>query len=139
MRDDRMREDNVLNMQRMHAVGDMLRAQIHEASQEMIKGTTLLNSGAMVAMLGFTQALVKTVGWPSYKPYALIAMCFFLAGAAFGLFAFLCRAEASRHALLGTAKRGGFHFRAMFFCGGASLTALVGGALIAGLEIYKAL
>jgi hypothetical protein len=137
MRDTNFRDDNIREEDRTIAMDDRLREEIREASHEMVKATILLNSGAMVAMLGFTQALVRTVGWACYKQYALFAMCSFLVGAAFGPIAFACRAEASRRALMRDIKRATFMLSAMFFCSGASLSALVGGAVIAGVGIYR--
>jgi len=138
MRDTNWRDDNLRAQDRAHAIEDRIREEIRDTSKEMVKALILLNSGAMVAMLGFTQALVKSTGWTCYKQYALFAMCLFLVGAACGPLSFFFRVEASRRAFNGDSKIGAFMLQAMFFCSGASLVALVGGAVIAGVGVYQA-
>ncbi len=137
MRDNRTRENRRRQEERATAVEDRLLDLFQDASHEMIRGTTLLNSGAMIAMLGFTQALVKTTGWSCYKSYALDAMIVFMAGAIAGPFSFYLRSVWATSLLHGRRTLARFAIGAIFFCSGAAITGLIGGALIAGIGIYR--
>ena len=71
-------------------------ALLTEASKALI----LLNSGALVAMLGFFQALVKQPGSPQFKIYGVIAMIGFLLGACAAASSFFARDAASKREFL---------------------------------------
>lgn len=45
------------------------------------KGLSILNAGAVVALLAFIQSLINMPVYPGFKPYALVALVCFLLGA----------------------------------------------------------
>ena len=54
---------------------------LHGIRLEGTKGLITLNGGAAIAMLAFVQALIGRQAAAAFKPFAVLALCLFLAGA----------------------------------------------------------
>lgn len=65
--------------------------RIGELMTECVKAIAVLNGGGVIAVLGFTQALVGKTQFHDFKPYALSAACLFLFGAVAAAFSFVLR------------------------------------------------
>jgi hypothetical protein len=74
-------------------VPENLAERIDTFNLETIKGLILLNSGALVAMLAFTQAVALRPQWHAFKGYGLFALLWFGIGALAGPAALFIRTQ----------------------------------------------
>lgn len=73
--------------------------RMHELIVQGGKGLSILNGGAVVAMLAFVQALMEKQSYRAFKPFALIALSCFLTGAFLAAVAFFFHHTYVNHAL----------------------------------------
>lgn len=136
MRDNHFREDNLREADQAEARSKELRDGWHGAMHEALKGSMLLNSGALIAMLGFAQSLIKANDWPGYKPFAFWAMTAFLLGAAAVPIAFVTRSVAFISALREQAKLTNSLMSVATWASSASILFLLLGAACAGYGLF---
>jgi hypothetical protein len=137
-RGDDGRTDNYRHQDRINELTDKISDRLETVGLELVKGVTLLSSGALIAMLGFAQALVKTDGWGAYKIYALVALLHFLIGAIAGPVSLACRTQSLFYQLNIQPDRAKWWFKAMYVPIGVSMGALLLGAAWAGWGIAVA-
>lgn len=105
--------------------------RLHDLIVQGSKGLTVLNGGAVIAMLAFVQAIVDKSVYQCFKPYAVSAISCFLVGAFLPAIAFFFHHTYINHAFQHTSEQmkwRGFVWGLLIV---SSILALVGGALVA--------
>lgn len=117
---------------------EALSARAETSLNEVIKALIALNSGGVIAVLGFLQAVIgKQINLAAFKLYALNSISIYGIGIIVGAVAFLLRYQHMAHAANRSTHAKGWAY-ASFIAIGASLFAFLGAGavLIEGLAKY---
>lgn len=107
---------------------------LEELVTQGARGITVLNSGGIVAMLGFVQALAGKQLLTAFKPFAVWGSAFFLAGAVIGAATFAVRYQEGIHRYAGSSYDEDWAC-AVKLALILSLSAFVAGAVIIGFGV----
>ena len=91
-------QQSLLGQQLEHDTRMRVIDRMHDLIVQGGKGLSILNGGAVVAMLAFVQALVEKPVYRAFKPYALGALSCFLFGAFLAAVAFFFHHTYVNHA-----------------------------------------
>lgn len=94
-----------------------------------------LNSGAAIAMLAFSQALLVKSLFSIYETFALSSLSIFLAGACAGALSLIVRGQLELHVLKDTSFKRLWRSAYAYLFGGAFIT-FIFGSIIAGYGLY---
>lgn len=91
-------QQSLLGQQLEHDTRMRVIDRMHELMVQGGKGLSILNGGAVVAMLAFVQALMEKQAYGAFKPFALAALSCFLIGAFLAAVAFFFHHTYVNHA-----------------------------------------